>query len=360
MISNLVFLTIIAKYGIIKEYEILRRIAMSEFKRPIPENYGPSYVKLEKLDMAKGFETISVSGTEIVLPVLDVKRYFPNAEAYAFIERLQNAPVTMVDVLYSYTEIGNQFEKDENFRREVLTYLNRKRICSTNLEALALTLTPNRRELTKNFSNSINSAILDGVGAQVLLLYRKEERDEKVELPPDPKAREDGLFVELMKALYEEFSGEEARRPTDPQIRKVTYRTQQKVVFMKTGAVVIGDEEVPKYSTNFQSNFDMEMEKTETKENQEMKDFLTFCISGVDEKRLMTSREYFERFQETILSNGILEAFSGLNTEKKPKFCYVGKYNEIEAKVMVHKPIKRYFDNINEQLVPTRPEDEGR
>ena len=140
---------------------------MSEFKRPIEEDYGPSKIRLEKLDMTKGFDSIKLNGLDVILPVLNLKKYDANAECYAFIETLENSPITMVDILYSYEDILDKFEHNERFRREFLKAFSRRKINISSLISPALTVIPGKANVAKKFAETLKLSLQDSMGIQV-------------------------------------------------------------------------------------------------------------------------------------------------------------------------------------------------
>ena len=124
-------------------------------------------------------------------------------------------------------------------------------------------------------------------------------------------------------------------------------------ILMKSGSMIIGEEEVAKIFANFRTELSME-------ELQDARDSTSVYISGIDAKRMMDSPEDFVQFGDTLLESNALEAFSSLNPEKLPKLAYVGEYNKEEKRIKVNRRIDRYYDRLNETLVPTKPSDDGR
>lgn len=324
---------------------------MSEFTRPVQENYGPSTVRLEKLDMTKGYGTVTVNGIEVILPLLNVKKYDADSECYAFIEQLTTGQIAMVDVLYTYKDIEDKFEHDPNFRRSFLNFFERKQINSTNIVSPVLTMTPRRENTAILFSNAVREAVQDGVGRQLHVVSRRTEEDFDIEIPKDPNSvKEDGLILEFIKDFYEIISRTKVKRPTDPEKRTVTYTMSKEAILMKSGATIFGNEEIPRFFANFRTEISSD-------EIQNAKDSLAIHISGIDQERLMTSPEYFQYFTGVLLESNVLEAFAYANGERVPKLVFAGKYNEEEERMEVDRKNERRFNEINGKLIPTKSDD---
>ena len=156
---------------------------MSEFRRTNQESYGASTVRLEKLNMTKPFNHLQVTGVDIDVPVLNIRKYDPDVQCYALIERLKNSPITFVDVLYTYKDILYQFENDEMFRRQFFEMFNRKQIATYSLTSPILTMNPRRSGLAKSFADSVKSAVQDSVGTGIFLFSATFADKMEVEIP---------------------------------------------------------------------------------------------------------------------------------------------------------------------------------
>lgn len=327
---------------------------MSEFKRPIEEDYGPSSVRIEKLNMENGFDTVDVNGVRVMLPVLNMKKYNPNVECYAFIERIYGYSMTMVDVLYAYTDISAKFENDEKFRREFLSTYNRKYINSNNLKSPALIMVPKREYIAGPFANALKLALQDSAGAQILAFRNESQEKIQIELPPQPgTVKEDGIVLEFIKDFYEAISRTRVKRPTDLKVQNVTCSVLKEAMIMKSGATIVDSEQVSKYFTTFQTKID-------TNEKKDVKDSLAVHIAGIDETLLTSSLDYRKKFGDVLLTSNILEALSYSNGSKLPIMALAGRYSEETNRIVVDKQIEKQFNKINELLVPTRPSDDGR
>ena len=173
--------------------------------------------------------------------------------------------------------------------------------------------------------------------------------------------QEKGALAALIRTLLEEFDA----TPDDKvepllkdaiyaeYIEKVKYIMNKAAILMKSGSMIIGEEEVAKIFANFRTELSME-------ELQDARDSTSVYISGIDAKRMMDYPEDFVQFGDTLLESNALEAFSSLNPEKLPKLAYVGEYNKEEKRIKVNRRIDRYYDRLNETLVPTKPSDDGR
>jgi len=319
---------------------------MAEFPRPQKEDYGPSSVRLEKLDMTKEFCRMDINGTEIVLPVLNLRKYNQGAECYAFVETLQNYPITLVDILYSYQDILYRFENDERFRREFLNVFRRRQINISSHISPALTVIPNRADVANDFAIALKSALQDALGTQIVGFSRTQTKDKEIEELP-PEGFEEGIVMEFIKDFYEIISGKKVKRSTDPIKRTVTYSLKKEAILMKSGVAVIESEVVDKYFTTFRAEIKAE-------ESQMAKDSLSIYVSGIDEELLMTSPEYLDEFETTLLESNVLEAFAYLNPKKLPKMNYSGRYNESKHKLVIYKKIENYFDELNRRLLPQK------
>ena len=306
---------------------------MADFPRPKKEDYGPSRVRLEKLDMTKGFCRMDINGTEIVLPVLNLRKYHPGAECYAFVETLQDYPITLVDILYSYQDILYRFENDERFRREFLNVFRRRQINISSHISPALTVVPNRSDVAKDFADALKLALQDALGTQIVGCSRTKTEDKEITEPP-PKGYEEGIVMEFIKDFYEIISNKKVKRSTDPIKRKVTYSLKKEAILMKSGVAVIESEEF-----------------------QMAKDSLAIYVSGINEELLMTSPEYLDEFETTLLESNVLEAFAYLNPKKLPKMNYSGRYDEPKHKLVIYKKIEAYFDKLNQKLLPHKNDD---
>jgi len=327
---------------------------MPEFKRTNKEVYGESTVRLEKLNMAKPYNHLTVSGVDIDLPVLNVKKYNHDVQCYALIERLKNSPITFVDVLYSYKDILYQFENDEMFRRQSFELFNREKIIAYSLTSPILTVNPRRNELTKSFASSVKMAVQDSVDTGIFLFSVTLEDKVEVEIPKDPNTvKQDSIMLDFIKSFYEIISGEKAKRPEDPDIETIDYTMDKSAIIMKSGSMIIDQEEVEKYYSTFRTLIDNE-------ELDNIKDTIAIYISGTNSKKMADSPEFRTSFGDALLRSNVLEAFSQVNPYKLPKLSYVGQYDDKVKRLRVNKNNERYFDKINEGIIPTKQQDEGR
>ena len=320
---------------------------MSEFKRTRDEDYGPSIIRLEKLDMSKMFAHIEVDDLEVILPVLNLKKYDENAECYALIETLQNNPITMIDILYSYEDILDRFEHNERFREEFFNAYTRRQINISSLISPALTMIPKKEDIAKRFANALKQSLQDSMGTQIKGISKIKKEKVKVEEKPSGPIEEDGIVLEFIKGFYEIISGTKVKRPTDVQKKTINCALKKEAILMKSGAMIVDSEVVDKYFATFQTEVTAE-------DIQSAKDTLAVYISGINETLLMTSPEYLKNFGNVLLSSNILEVFAYLNANKFPKMNYIGRYNEEEARMEVYKKIEKYFRQLNQILVPPK------
>lgn len=327
---------------------------MSEFKRTNQESYGTSFVKLERLDMTKSFNHLKVSGIDIDMPVLNIKKYNSDIQCYALIERLQHLPITFVDVLYTYKDILYQFEHDEMFRRGFFESFNRKQISVNNLESPILTMNPRRNGLAKSFADSVKLAVQDAVGKGVFVFSATLTDKMEVEIPKDPDSiKQDSIMIDFIKSFYEIISGTKVKRPEDPDIQTIDYTMDKSAIIMKSGSMIINKEETEKYFASFRTLISNE-------ELENIRDSIAVYLSGGDSKKLADSPEFCEDFGNALLMSNVLEAFSQTNPYKLPKLAYVGQYDVRAKRLRVNKNNEVYFDRINEGMSPTKTDDEGR
>ena len=324
---------------------------MPEFKRTNQESYGISTIRLEKLDMTKGFEELEINGIKIVLPVLNLKNYSSTPECYAFIERFYSYPIIMVDVLYTSSDISDLFEKDEDFRTDFSKKFSRRNITSQNLKSSALTFLFNGDEV--DFGNAFKLALQDSVGTQIWRSSNRVSEEVKIkDAQASQEVKEDPLIVEFIKDFYEAISKTKIRRLTDIKEKEKTviYSMAKEAIFMKSGATIIGFEEVSKYFVGYQT-------VVKTEKTKQIKDRLSIHISGVDERALVSSEKYRNSFGEVLLESNLLEVLSSINPSRLPILAYAGQYNEEKNKMDVNRRLERYFDEINEVLLCGRASD---
>lgn len=327
---------------------------MSEFRRPIQESYGPSTVRIEKLDMEQSFSTVNVNGTNVILPMLNLKKYNSDAECYAFIERLYGQPMIMVDVLYIYKDISDRFENDEIFRNDFLNKFNRKYINTSNLMSPALTMSSQEIDVARPFADALKSSLQEAIGSQIFGLRKESKKNMEIETPTSSKkTKKDGIVFEFIKDFYEVISGSKVKKSTASKKQTVTYSMIKEAFFMKSGALIIDSEEISKFFTTFQTQINLG-------DDQQVKNALAIYISGLDSFLLRTSSDYRNKFGRVLLDSNLLEALSYFNLSKFPRLAYGGQYNEAKSKMDVNKHFEKYFDLINEMLVPTRSADDGR
>ena len=330
---------------------------MSEFKRIEIEPYGPSSVSLQRLDMTKSYQSVNVDGVRVCLPILNLKKYDQDAECYAFIERLQNNQTVIVDILYAYKDILYEFENDESFRREFLKTYNRRYINTYVLMNPVLSMVPKVGSEARTFADAFKRVVDDAIENQMLMMFAKREKqDLEIEILKDPSTiKRDSLFMEAVKDLYEAMSLGlvKIKRPTDPDIEHVKGFMSKEAIMIKSGAMIVNGQEIPRYFATFQTQLKLQ-------EVQIVKDSLAIYLSGVDEQLLVSSPEYRADFGNTILNSNLLETVSSLNANKLPSMSYVGEYNPIQKRIDVNKPYERRFDELNQLLVPSRPAGEGR
>ena len=335
-----------------KMYEFFWRDRIWSLIERLLGSYGPSGIRLEKLDMTSGFGKVRLKGKEFTFPLLNLKKYDSECECYALIERMYCYPIVMVDIMYSYKDILPKFESDEEFRNNFLSIYSRKFINIASQSSPALMLAPKKNKIEiKPFIDASQKAFIDATQeGRVYRFYKKVEGNLEEEVPVE--TREDmGNFEEFLMDILEVLTN--TNFPKKVEKRKVNFSLIKNAVLMKSGATIIGTEEVSKYFTTFQTEVDMD-------DVQVAKNSISINISGVDDNLLLSSQEYLRRFGEDLLDSNVLEVFSYLNSTRLPKLSYVGQYNENEHKVQVNKRLEKYFNQMNDFFVPQRPEDEGR
>lgn len=323
---------------------------MPEFERTNQEAYGKSSVRLERLDMANQFNTIVINEKNITLPTLNLKKYYAGAEAYALIETLHDYPMTMVDVLYTPKDILGEFENDKMFREDFLHVFSRVNNNVSNRIAPALTLLPKTYHIAKAFSDALKSALSDAVKNQILIFSKTTEEDIEERLDGNEKnQKEDGIVLEFLKTFYDAISGNIGKSPLPPE--RKTYILTKMAILMKSGAMIIGSEEIAKYFSTFQMAVDSQEQKS-------IRDSIAIHFSGINEELLMSSPTYCKKFGDILLSSNILEVFSYYNIGKPPKMRYGGQYNEELKRIEVNRETEGYFDRINELMDTMRDKDE--
>lgn len=328
---------------------------MATFTKQGIENYGKSKVELKKLDMEKPDDPIEINGYYVKLPALNLKKYNQNAECYAFVEKLEDSPIVMADLIYSQGDILSKFENDSRFRNQFLTAYNRKMINKLYSRYPALVVVPANKSDSKIFADSFKDAIQDSAGKQSLFLQKQYQGKKEIEVKPDPnKVVQDGIAMEFVKDFYEILSGTKIRRPDDVIKKKVDVSMIKQAFLLKSGTMMIGSEEVSKYFTAFCTDMNL-------KESQRVRANLAFYISGIDSEKLKKSSTYFSGVENAILGKelnkaNILEVMAALDRNRPGLLNYAGAYKDKENRIVPDTRIEGYIDEINDRLRNVRQE----
>lgn len=307
---------------------------MPIYPRKEQEKYGESTVELVEINMSDNtYETLDVDGKNVILPVLNLKKYDPNYHCYMFIERLKSQPITMVDLLYSYKEID--FD-DENTRNSFLETFSRDHINLVSMKWPGMIAIPNDNSVRESFIKTMKSALQDSIGNKLVMVKGKKREQISVE---KAKKEEETITPDTIRRMIHEFLGG-APEEDGPQI--INLSLKQEAIFIKTGEIIIRGIQNSKYLVNYRNQTKIDNGKDT------LKDMLAVYITGMDDVALTTDSEYCKKFGKTILSSYMLETLSSINVNKLPRFEYIGSYNQQLEKIEANIQIESRFDKLNE------------
>lgn len=320
------------------------------YYRRRPDIYGKSKIWIEELD-----NNIIFNGQKIWIPTLDISKYYSGARVYAFIEELEERPVTLIDVLYSYGDILPSLENDDNFLDSFLDRFCRRNINIQTYKTPGLIMAPPNQTSQRSFADAIKLSLQDAVSTSKFPLvehYMEEEQEVNDDSYDYKNAKEDGIAMEFIKDFYEIISGTKIRRPTEPKKKKIKESISRRAVIMKIGSTIINGENVGKYCFAYNTSV------------QNLTTVITMQIAGLDDEAVLSEKpmtgERLKRFGDTIFESNILETFIYINSDKKPINLFAGKYNEQSARLEVNRSLEQNFDKLNELLYPTRTDKGGR
>ena len=329
---------------------------MMQYVRPEMENYGLSTVELVELDMSDNpLNVINVDGKEVYLPVLNLKKYGNDYHCYAFIERMKQRPVTMVDLLYSYKPIS--FD-DPDFRDKFLREFSRTQINRSTMNLPGIFYGDKKDSQANAFKGAVKSAVSDAYKTKIFTAKNSIESQLEIEKPRDPsKINDDNLLLEMARTLYEMITFTKIKRPSDPIIKKVDFSILKDLMFMKNGEIIIRGSSISKYFSMFRTQSITSEHVDEIPEGTMLNRF-SFYINGVDDRKLSSDQNYLQSFENTILQSHILEALSVVNSNRLPNFLYAGNFNNREGRIEVNEAISKYFINLNELMFLAKNKDE--
>lgn len=332
------------------KYDYSRGKQINAYYRLNPEKYGASTIWFERLHA--GNNIINVEGKNVVLPCLNLSAYYPGAEAYAFIEKIDNKPIIMIDVLYTYEDITQKLESDGNYLEDFLLHFSRIKINMDGYNSPALVVPPKDRTKKVNFTNAMKKAIEEERGKSIIEIVSATK--EIIDLPDEEKRsqnvkeNQDNIMLELARCFYDAVSLKPIKNSSDEKkVKRVLERLYlKKGILLKSGAMIIFDKVIGKYYVKYSS------EIKEKNDNSKVEDTLSIYIENVDDYSLQNNGESRKTFGEVLFSSNILETFSYLNANRNPTFMFSGKYNESIKRLELSKEVDRQFDMLNDLLVP--------
>lgn len=318
---------------------------MQEYFRNVKENYGSSTVELVEVEMSnENLTCLNIDGIKVLLPVLNLREYDSNCRCYAFIERLKNEKITMVDLLYTYYELP--FD-NKNFREKFLREYTRTNINLFTMRSPGIIVNPNNSSDKESFSNAIKLAIQASVGNKVFMGNSEAKESTQVEekiQSPQPNS----LVLQFLRSLYESMGGKLGKKDNH-KIKNIDYFLSKSIIFIKSGEVITDGIQTGKYLTSFITK-SLKTENSLDVEENLIKDMMSVYITGIDDYLLSSNPSYCERIRDIILSSNILEALYFVNPKKLPRFAYAGKIDFEKKLLTVNLGIEKYFNNINELL----------
>ena len=326
---------------------------MQQYPKNNIEGYGLSMVELVELNPSDdSLTTLNVDGCNVLLPVLNLKKYNSNCHCYALIERLKEYRITMVDLLYTYQEMD--FDNDF-LREEFLHKYDRKKINYLTTRSPGIIVQPKNNENARDFLNAINSALEDSVGNKICLFNMKQENKYKVEEEVEEKKRESSALMDCIKIWYLCLGGTiESKKST--VTKNMEHLLTKSAIFLKNGEAIINGTQASKYLTLYKTQSILN-ENEESLSNDELKNLMSVYITGVNDYSLINSKDYLKKFGEIILSSYILEALFAVNVEGIPNFAYAGQFDIRDERLKVNLDVEKYFNKMNELLFLSRDED---
>lgn len=340
-----------------KKYDPTINAKRTVYYRSIPEAYGRSVIWLEPLQPGKNI--IKVNNQDVWLPVLDMESYYPGTKYYAFVEKLDNFPVALVDIIYSYRDLPSLLEDDRNLE-EFLRGYTRTNINRVNLRTMALTVTPSDQAEKEKFLRASQQVLQDNLGTGIVCANSIIHEEMEVENKEQAKVqvKQDNIIMDFIKSFYEAVSRKPIKRPSTKKTQTVEASLYRELRMIKSGAMVVPGKEVGKYFTGYY----LEMQIGD--DVQDIKDALGIHIESLDDKMLVSQEPEEvtrrEKFRDVLFDSTLLETYMELFADKKPMMIFAGEYNESAGKMQVDKRVSNYFNELNELIVPTRPSDEGR
>lgn len=340
-----------------KKYDPTINAKRTVYYRSIPEAYGPSVIWLNPLQ--PGDNVIKVNNQDVWLPVLDIEKYYPGAKCYALIEKLDNFPVAMVDVLYSYQDLSPMLEKDK-FLEDFLRGFTRAKINALNLKSPALTVSPADRTEAERFALAREQALRERLGTDIVCLTSVVHEEMEVENKEQAKVevKPDNIIIDFIKSFYEAISRKPIKRPSTKKTKTVDASLLRELRMMKSGATVVPGAAIGKYFTSYY----VEMQIGD--EVNDINDELGIHFESIDDQMLISQEPEEiarrERFRDILFDSTILETYMEIFADKKPKLIFAGAYNERAGRMQVDKRVANYFNELNELIVPTRPSGDGR
>ena len=322
---------------------------MQEYFRNVKENYGPSTVELVEVEMSnENLTCLNIDGIKVLLPVLNLREYDSNCRCYAFIERLKNEKITMVDLLYTYCELP--FD-NKNFREEFLREYTRTNINLFTMRSPGIIANPNNSSDRESFSNAIKLAIQASARNKIFMVNSEKKDSTQVEEKiqnPQPNS----VVIQFLRSLYKSMGGK-LEKENNHKMKNIDYFLSKAIIFIKSGEIITDGIQTGKYLTSFITQL-LKAENLLGIEENLIKDMMSVYITGIDDRLLSSNPSYCERIGNIILSSNILEALYFVNPQKLPRFAYAGKIDSERKLLTVNLGIENYFNNINELLLNFR------
>lgn len=334
-----------------KMYDKWSKSERTVYRRPVIENYGPSYVWLQELPRynvyseSQDYSYTNIEGKSVWLPVLDLAKYYQDAKCYALIEKFSNNSIVMIDILYSDEDLIRKFENDDKELDEFLERFTREKINSINLSSPALVVAPTNKDDAQKFVQAMEYAMQEALG-NLILLFQNEKQGKVDKKHESLEKKRENMVLLAIKTLYDSFLGLPVDEKIDESEKGIL---SKKSMMIKTGATLINGEEVGKYYSNYYSKFQIGKEITAVRES------IGLYIRGIDDALFVSDRDGIEEqritFGNALLESNILETFSYLNPNKTEMLMFAGKYNEALERIEVDKRTEIKLDNINKLIM---------
>ncbi len=296
----------------IEKYERLRK--NRKFKR---EKTKDSEIEVIEFKGSNNF--IKIDNQNISLDFLNISR--DDIKPYIVVERFTGKNIVMIDTVYGDIDI-EKMNFDQELREITIDgLLSRKNLNQINeryFGALPIHIvnyngiyqTENQQDVVKEVGTALRSQVSAIIRETVTKINPMFENSETTSTFQNSPTKKKGFFSQLFKKTIEEINNANSNTKGKSEETQF-YKSSSKVLFFKTGAVIIDGRVCSKYSYY-----------TQDEQTGEKAVGGTFLATGIDDERLKTDECYRKKFVDNMCSP------SRLKNARGKEFPYIGGFNE--------------------------------